>query len=53
MFGRPKYKLQNQAALKYFPHKVEPDNWFDRHPLISGGITGAVFAAVLFFGFMF
>jgi hypothetical protein len=53
MFNRPKYRLSNPAMRRAFPYEQRPedDNWFDRHPLISGSIAGAVFAGILFIGF--
>ncbi len=54
MFNR-KSQLSNKAMLKAFPFEQlsNNENWFDRHPVISGGITGAVFAVILYVGLFF
>lgn len=42
----------NRSITRAFPHPQEPyDNWFDRHPLLSGGIAGALFALIMVAGF--
>lgn len=41
----------NRNITRAFPHPQEPyDNWFDRHPIISGGIVGAIFGVMIFLG---
>jgi hypothetical protein len=41
----------NRSITRAFPHPQEPyDNWFDRHPFISGGLVGAVFALMMYLG---
>jgi len=54
MFNR-KSQLSNKAMLKAFPFEQlsNNENWFDRNPVISGGITGAVFAVILYVGLFF
>lgn len=44
----------NKSITRAFPHLAEPyDNWFDNHPVISGGIVGAILALIMFFGLVF
>jgi hypothetical protein len=51
MFNR-KSQLSNKAMLKAFPFEQlsNNENWFDRHPVISGGLVGALFAVMMYLG---
>lgn len=41
----------NKRIIKSFPHPAEPfDNWFDRHPVIAGGIFGAILGVIMYIG---
>lgn len=49
MFNRPRYRLSNPAMRRAFPYEQQPQdgNWFDRHPLVSGALYGAVLVLII------
>jgi hypothetical protein len=41
----------NRNITRSFPYPQEPyENWFDRHPVVSGGLFGALFAVIIYLG---
>jgi hypothetical protein len=52
MFNRSKSQLSNLAMRRVFPYEQLPsdENWFDRHPVVSGGLFGALFAVIIYLG---
>lgn len=53
MLNRKKNRLANPAVLRAFPYqqkwqpRPEDANWFDRHPIVSGALYGAVLCLII------